>query len=254
MPPFVISRAIFLAIIAATVIIDLFFYPVHWLVYLLVVFTFVIIIAMGSSSMGLQFFMKAYTSIDTKEKIIALTFDDGPHPEFTPAILDLLDKYNAKATFFCIGKNVEMHQQLARTIKDKGHVLGNHSYSHNNLFSLFGKKKVENELTSSNDVILATTGAHCKLFRPPYGVTNPPIASALKSLPLKTVGWSIRSFDTSRAPEKVIKSVISKIKPGSIILLHDNRMQTIQILEAILLYTKQHHYQCVPISDKLILK
>lgn len=252
---FVISRTGFLLMLAVLVVLDVFFYPVHFVIYLLLILAFILLVVVGSSSMSFQFFTKAYTRILTKDKVIALTFDDGPHPDYTPAILELLEQYNAKATFFCIGKNIDNNKQLSTTIKNKGHELGNHSWSHSPMFSLFGKNKVKEELIHTNNLISEITGSSCKLFRPPYGVTNPPIAKALKSLPLKTIGWSIRSFDTTtKNSEKIINRVLPQIKPGAIILLHDNRSQTIKILEAILLYTSKNNYKCVSITDEITLK
>lgn len=254
MSAFVIFRYIFFIGLAVLVGLDLFLFPVHISLYLILIVVFMLVIAIGSSYMSLQFFTRAYTRILTSEKVLALTFDDGPHPEYTPAILNLLEKYNAKATFFCIGKMVNANKELTKLIKDKGHTVGNHSYSHSNFFSMFRKKRVKRELIDTNNLISEVTGAECSYFRPPYGVTNPPIASALKSLSLKVIGWNIRSFDTTAAPEKVVKRVISQIKPGSIILLHDNRPQTVNILEAILLHTKNTNYRCVSITKDLTLK
>ncbi len=254
MSAFVIARTVFFVMLGMLVAVDVFFIPVDFSFYLLLVLLFCLLIAAGSSVMRLQFFMPAFTNISTPNKIIALTFDDGPHPEYTPVILELLEKYDAKASFFCIGKHVKEHPRLTKSIKDKGHAVGNHSYSHSNLFPLFGKKKIKDELEYTNALIAEATGKAGTLFRPPFGITNPKIASAVNSLSLKTIGWSIRSFDTSAAPEKVIKRVTSRIKPGSVILLHDNRVQTLKILEAILLYAQKNNYKCVPITDELILK
>lgn len=254
MSAFVVSRYIFFIGMAVLIAIDLFLSPVHISIYLILIVVFMLLIAAGSSYMSLQFFTRAYTQILTSEKVLALTFDDGPHPEYTPAILNLLEKYNAKATFFCIGKMIEANKELTKMIKDKGHTLGNHSHSHSYFFSMFRKKRVEWELIDTNNLISETTGTECTYFRPPYGVTNPPIASAVKSLSLKVIGWNIRSFDTTAAPDKVIKKVVSQIKPGSIILLHDNRPQTVNILEAILLHTRKTNYKCVSITNELTLK
>lgn len=255
MSAFVITRNILIIWVTSLLLTELFFFPVNIWLYIVPFATFLLLITVGSSVMSFQFFLKTYHRIDTREKEIAITFDDGPHKEFTPAILDLLENYGAKGTFFCIGKNIESNKSIAGKIAQNGHIIGNHSYSHSNFFSFFGRGKVQQEIIHTNKLIEETTGTATRIFRPPYGVTNPPIAAALKSLPLKTVGWSIRSFDTStNDSQKVINKVISGIKPGVIILLHDNRKQSIEILEAILLYTKNNHYKCISLSEKVTLK
>lgn len=255
MSTFVISRNILILWTTSLLLADLFFLPVKLWLYVIPIAIFLILITVGSSVMSLHFFLKSYQRFDTRVKEIAITFDDGPHEKFTPAILELLEKYGAKATFFCIGKYIEENKSITKKIVQNGHVVGNHSFSHSNFFSFFGKRKVKQEIILTNKLILETTGTAATIFRPPYGVTNPPIAAALKSIPLKTVGWSIRSFDTSTSdPKKIMNNVISRIKPGAIILLHDNRKQSIEILEAILLYTKNNHYKCISLSEKVTLK
>lgn len=231
---------------------DYLFLEVSLFYYLLPTLAFIGLIVLGSANIRLNFFTKAYSSLKTAEKTIALTFDDGPSAAYTPGVLQLLEQYQAKATFFCIGKHIKEHPDLTKTILEKGHLLGNHSYSHSNFFSFFGKKKVIREIKKTNQLLLEATGAGCNLFRPPYGVTNPPIAQAVKACQMQTIGWNIRSFDTStKDPGKVINRVISKIKPGAVVLLHDNRPNTTQILEAILLYIQENNYRCVPIPHAI---
>ena len=106
------------------------------------------------------------------------------------------------------------------------------------------------ELEQTNQWIFKTTGVKCQLFRPPFGVTNPTIAKVVRFLGMQTIGWNIRSFDTSiKNPDRVIKNVIAKIKPGAIILLHDDRPQVAKILEAILLYAQENNYTCVALPN-----
>ena len=94
-------------------------------------------LVLGSTKIGLNFYFFSYCQSNTNEKIIALTFDDGPDPDVTPALLDLLDKYQARATFFCLGKNIAANKSLTNKISEKGHLIGNHSYTHHKLFDLF---------------------------------------------------------------------------------------------------------------------
>lgn len=227
-----------------------YFLAITWVFYAVSTLAFLVFLILGSSAMKYNIFLKAYTSPDNFDNKIAITFDDGPHL-FTESILDVLREYKAKASFFLIGKSIEENPEIVQRIVDEGHTIGNHSYTHHKLFPLFSKKNIAHEIEKTNELIKNTTGKTINYFRPPYGVTNPAIAAAVKATQMKTIAWNLRSFDTMSAnPEKVIKKVIAQLKPGSVVLLHDNREQTPQILEAILLYAKEKNYECVTI-DKI---
>jgi peptidoglycan-N-acetylglucosamine deacetylase len=154
---------------------------------------------------------------------VALTFDDGPSPEHTPKVLDLLDKAGVKATFFVIGRKAEAHPELVRAIVAAGHAIGSHSYSHHRLFSLLSAAAVEEDMARSIAVIEKITGQKPALFRPPIGHTNPRIARAVDKLGLSVVGWSVRALDglASAQPEHVARRVVRGLKDGAIVLLHD---------------------------------
>ena len=248
MTPFVIARATFIAVIAGLLMLD-YFIGVTWVFYAVSTLTFLVFLVLGSSVMKYNIFLKAYTSPGNAENKIAITFDDGPHL-FTESILGVLREYKAKASFFLIGKSIEENPEIVRRIVDEGHTVGNHSYSHHKLFPLFSKKNIAHEIEKTNELIKNSTGKNINYFRPPYGVTNPAIAAAVKATQMKAIGWNLRSFDTmSTSPEKIIKKVIAQLKPGSVVLLHDNREKTPQILEAILLYAKEKNYECVTIDE-----
>lgn len=161
-------------------------------------------------------------SIDTREKILYLTFDDGPHPIATPFVLDELKKFNAKATFFCIGKNVVDEPAIYKRIIEEGHAVGNHTYNH-----LSGWK-------TKNDVYLADIAEAAKhidtvLFRPPYGRITSFQASNIKSVFKKTttkiIMWDVISgdFDESLTGEQCLQNIILNAATGSIIVLHDSK-------------------------------
>lgn len=208
------------------------------------------LLAYGSFNIRLNFFTPGFHNGRRTEAKIALTFDDGPSAEHTPKVLELLKKYNAKATFFCIGKHIEQHPELLQRIHEEGHVIGNHSFSHSLWFDLFSKKKIIAEMQKTNDLVFSMTGKLTKIFRPPFGVTNPPIAKAVKKLGLKVVGWDIRSYDTMNKPvEVVLKNVFLKLKNGSVVLLHDNRKDTPKILEGILQRANERRLKCVDICE-----
>ncbi len=169
--------------------------------------------------------------------------------EFTPQILELLKSYDAKATFFCTGKQIEQHQNIIKSIVSNGHTLGNHSYSHSHYFDFYGKQKVITEIKKTNDLIESIIGKKMNLFRPPYGVTNPSIIKAIKETKHQVVGWNIRSLDTVKTNEQEILNRITRnISPGSVILLHDSKEITISILEQLLLFLQQNGYQSITID------
>lgn len=172
---------------------------------------------------------------------IFLSFDDGPH-ENTAEILNLLRKYHAKGNFFCIGRHLDENPHLAQQLVDEGHFIGNHSYSHTAYFPTKYKNGIVEELQHTNAIIEKYTGETCKFFRPPFGVTNPHIAKAVKTLNMICIGWSIRSFDTQdREGRKALNKIKTNIKSGDIVLLHDYSPQILSILEELLHFLKEHN-------------
>jgi len=202
--------------------------PFSQLWYFIPLFIWLAILFRGSKNICSQFYTEVKCTSDNKSKI-QLTFDDGPHPEITPEILKILKKYNQKAIFFCIGKNIEKYPEIAKQIIAEGHLIGNHSFSHSYFFDFFGTKKVVEELEKTNRLIKNISGKDCQIFRPPYGVTNPNIAKAVKILNLRIIGWSIRSMDTVKNKKQVLKR-LKKAKPGDIVLFHDTKKDTPEIL------------------------
>jgi peptidoglycan/xylan/chitin deacetylase (PgdA/CDA1 family) len=189
-----------------------------------------------------------------KQKIISLTFDDGPN-ENTPLILDLLKKYDVKAAFFCIGKNIEKHPGIVLRAITEGHVVGNHSYSHSRFFDFFRKKKLIEELTKTDALLEQFTGNKIKLFRPPYGVTNPSIRRALEVTKHKVIGWNIRSLDGVVKDEKVLYSrIIKRVAPGGIVLLHDTSKHSVNVLEQLLQFLHKNNYTVVSLEQLLNIK
>lgn len=223
-----------------------------WL-YVLFVFIWFLITAIGSFQIKLNYHLQSLNhNYKTSENHISITFDDGPNPEFTPKVLALLKNYNAKATFFLIGKNAEKHPEIVRQIIEEGHTIGNHSYSHSKKFGFFSSEKVIAELNKTNSVLKEITGKDLKLFRPPFGVTNPNIKRALKVTGHFSIGWSKRSFDTTNiSEEKILKRITSNLKKGDIILLHDSSAKSVAVLEQLLLTLPPHKLQSVPV-DRLL--
>ena len=153
---------------------------------------------------------------------VAITIDDGPDPEVTPRVLDILDHHQAKATFFCIGKLAEKHHELCREIVRRGHAVENHSLSHQWYFSLLGPWRIHREVQGAQRVLGEICGQTPRFFRPTAGLRNPFLEPVLAHLGMQLCTWSKRGFDTRVAdPESVLKSLLLDLKGGDILLLHD---------------------------------
>jgi peptidoglycan/xylan/chitin deacetylase (PgdA/CDA1 family) len=154
--------------------------------------------------------------IPTEDKVLYLTFDDGPVPEATPWVLDLLKKYDAKATFFCVGDNVRKHPAVYRRILEEGHAVGNHTYNHLNGWKTQTFDYLKN-VQRCRQIVSSP------LFRPPYGVLRPSQTKTLKSR-YQIVMWDVLSgdYDAEITPEQCLENVMDNVKPGSIILFHDS--------------------------------
>jgi peptidoglycan-N-acetylglucosamine deacetylase len=201
-----------------------------------------------------QAYIKTLCKADTNQKKIAITFDDGPDQKITPQVLSILEKHNAKATFFCIGKHIEANKELLKEIDKKGHLIGNHTWSHDRWFDLFSSKKMHADIEKTNGLIFETINKKTNLFRPPYGITNPGLKRALKKFNFNTIGWSIRSFDTVKNTEQTLKRVKKELSTGDIILFHDNREHIVDILDSFLEYAKNENYEIVPLDELLNIK
>ena len=153
---------------------------------------------------------------------IAITIDDGPDPEVTPLVLDLLDRHGARATFFCIAERARAHAALCREIVARGHSVQNHSDRHAHNFSLLGPKAIARELATAQDTVADVTGELPRFFRAPAGLRNPFLAPVLQRLDLQLVSWTRRGFDTVRRdPQAVLARLARRLAAGDILLAHD---------------------------------
>jgi len=207
-------------------------------------------LAYASFTISFGLYLRAFCRKPTKEKLIALTFDDGPHPEYTPQVLDVLKQYDVKAVFFVIGERIAGNEGILKRMQADGHQIGNHSFSHKKTFPLFGAKKMAADMLQCEQAIEQATGYQTKWFRPPFGVTNPNVAKAVKMRGYRMAGWSIRSLDTIKSgEEKIVRRVISQLKPGSVILLHDHLPNTPCMVEQIIQQAKEKGYTFVTIEQ-----
>lgn len=155
---------------------------------------------------------------------IALTFDDGPDPEITPKVLDLLDRHQAKASFFCVGEKVSTHPDVAREIVRRGHSVENHSLRHSNYFGFFGLRGLHREVGAAQRAIATVTGQRPAFFRSPMGIRNPFLDPVIARLGLIYVTWTRRGFDTvAKDPQAVLARLSGNLAAGDVLLLHDCR-------------------------------
>ncbi len=214
-----------------------------------VLIAYVAVVIWGVLNISSQFFVKTICNNNKNKDAVAITFDDGPDDK-TLKILDVLSKYKAQASFFFIGSKLEKYKDIAEKVHKNNHIIGNHSYFHTSKFPIQYKNTIKKEIEKTQGCIKEITGKDNIYFRPPYGVTNPRIARALKGFGLDVIGWSIRSFDTVlKNKEDTLKRVLSKIKGGDIILLHDTTIGIEWILKEILEHLKQNGYKAVTIKE-----
>jgi peptidoglycan/xylan/chitin deacetylase (PgdA/CDA1 family) len=210
----------------------------------------------GVLVLRLRVFVDAVVRGPRDARGVVITFDDGPHPRWTPRVLEALSVHGTTATFFLVGRKAEEHPEVVRAILDAGHTVGLHSYAHDRLFSLRGERRVRQDLERAIAVLEKVAGQRPALFRPPIGHTNPTIARAADALGLVVVGWTIGGRDgLARArPADVIARVRRDLRDGAIVLLHDapengdREPAAVRALPAILDAIAARRLEVVPLS------
>ena len=204
-----------------------------------------------STNIQFNFFVKAFNNNPSYRKnSVALSFDDGP-VENTLEILDILEKYNARAAFFCIGENIQKNPEIFREIIKRGHVVGNHTFSHTRKMGFLPSKIIIKEIEKCNKIAEDIGGVKMNLFRPPFGIINPKTEKALKATGHQVIGWNVRPYDAiTKSPEKIIHRITKDLNRGDLILLHDNMPKTAFILEQLLVILEQRKFSTVR-PDKL---
>lgn len=169
-----------------------------------------------------------------------LTFDDGPHPETTSKILDILNTHSIHGIFFVIGKKAQVYPETVQKIHVNGHFIGNHTYEHSNFFSMLSSKNVQLEIEKCDQIIEQLIGEKSVFFRPPIGYTNPRIARVVKKMNKIVVGWQLRSYDSVlRNPMQLKNRLLRNVKTSDIILIHDNLSQSAEMLEDFIVQAKK---------------
>ena len=199
-----------------------------------------------------------------EEKVVALTFDDGPDPRYTAGILDILEGKNVPATFFVVGTQAERYPEILRRCLEEGHEIGNHTYTHANLYRR-NSRKIEKEISWNSAVIEKITGQAPQYFRPPRGLYDEQILAACNRLDQRLILWSVSGEDWMEPSAKhIVKRISQKIHPGAIILLHDgggflhnyggDRSSTVNALAQVIDMLQQRGYRFVTISELLKLE
>ena len=184
-----------------------------------------LVIAAGVTWPSWNFFGNFINSAPVKRRSVALTFDDGPHPDTTDAILDFLDQAGVSAAFFCAGSKAQKRPDLMKRMSEQGHLVCNHSFAHHPLTNFFSTTRLRNDIAAAQSVLRETTGLEPVFFRPPMGLSNPRLFAVLNELGLQAVGWTARAFDRADAdPESVAARLMRGIRPGAILLLHDGKL------------------------------
>jgi len=201
-----------------------------------------------------------WTRLRTGAEAVALTIDDGPDPEVTPAVLDLLARHAVRATFFCTGEQIAQHPQLALRITREGHEIGNHTEHHRYVFSLFGPAAIRREITLAQAHIQAICQVVPRYFRAPAGLRNPFLQPCLAQLDLQLVSWTRRGYDTVKSdPDVVLRRLTRNLAAGDILLLHDGRAARtpegipviLAVLPPLLAVLARRRLRCVTLSEGL---
>ncbi|MDQ1910630.1 polysaccharide deacetylase family protein [Paenibacillus sp. GD4] len=210
------------------------------------------LLTMGSSSANPN--SEVVWKVDTDQKLIAITFDDGPNPRYTPQILDILNQYQAKATFFVLGKRVQMYPKIAIREVNEGHEIANHTFDHHFLKNYPAERLVD-EIRQTQEVIFDITEQMPHVFRPPGGFYNDTLLHSMKEDKLTVVMWSwYQDTQDWRKPgvDKIVQTVLGNVHNGDIILFHDlegDCSQTVEALKRIIPELKQQGYEFVTVSD-----
>ncbi|OUL22474.1 polysaccharide deacetylase family protein [Nostoc sp. 106C] len=191
--------------------------------------------------------------ISPGKKVIALTFDDGPWPESTAKVLDILKQNDIKATFFVVGQNVKNFPELLKRVVAEGHTVANHTWHH--WYHFMNPQTAAYEIDHTTDLIFQTTGVKTNLFRPPGGIMHNGVAAYAKNSKYAIIMWSSDSMDYSRpSVPRLINNVFREAKPGGIVLMHDgggNRSQTVEALPTIIADFRKQGYSFVTVPELL---
>ena len=227
---------------------------------LLAILALVLLVTDGIARPGSSLFYPTVSHGLRGSRRVALSFDDGPDPETTPAVLDALREYRARATFFVIGRALEAHPELGRRMAAEGHAIGNHSWQHSRWQNFWSAARLEREIARGDQAVAAVTGADAPiLYRPPVGLKSGELGHAAWKRRLTLVAWSLHSRDTRLADaESIARRVLERVQGGDIVLMHDGhdlpgrrRPLCAPALRLILAGLSERGLECVTVPELL---
>ena len=242
----------------------------NWKRFILITSIIILVVGSGLAAFSIFFDQAVIVrkgtiyQVDVPDKVVALTFDDGPSPVWTPQILDELKKAGVKATFFMIGKYVEKHPQIARRVVEEGHDIGNHSYDHRVLI-YYKMKTLEREINDAERVIKDITGQTTHYFRPPKAWITYKEKEKIKQMGYKIILWTLNSKDWVTFDDKyMVRFLVHNVRPGDIILFHDgggvfsteggDRHETVKTIPQLVEKLREKGYRFVTITELLDMK
>ncbi len=222
----IVSALFFAAISVADI-----WFAIPLAIYLSILLFFFVTTATGVYFIQWNYFFPSINHGERNSNKIAITFDDAPLEPYTNQVLDLLQQHNIKALFFLIGKQIKGNETIVQRIVNEGHIIGNHSFSHINTFPIFSVKKMIEDTQQCDAEIERVTGKKVRLFRPPFGVTNPRVAAMVAQQNYHSIGWSLRSYDTTITNQnKLMQRCLVSVRGGDVVLFHDWGKHTLAIL------------------------
>ena len=198
-------------------------------------------------------------SVETDDKVVALTFDDGPHENYTTELLDTLAKYDVTATFFLIGKNVEQYPEIVKRIQSEGHEIANHSYDHR-ILPFQSDREIRRQIDSTSSLIESVAGVIPKYFRPPMGLLTSSVIDIIEASGHIAVIGDVYPRDPHKpGVDKIVERVLKRTKPGSIIIMHDggtwgkiDRSQSVKAVPIIIESLRQKGYRFLTVSELIL--
>ncbi|MCW3126868.1 MAG: polysaccharide deacetylase [Bacteroidetes bacterium] len=225
-------------------------HAIGWYWYAIPIFLYLLVSSIGSYFIQLNYFTHSYCSGDRNKPQIAITFDDGPN-DHTAKVLDILKVEKVPATFFCIGQRIKSNESTLSRIQAEGHLIGNHSFGHKTTFPLQSSGAIAKEIQKCSEAIRSVIHKRPLLFRPPFGVTDPMVASGIKRSGMYSIGWSLRSYDTVIASSDKLLQKLNTVSNGDVILFHEAGLQTANVLSQFIKNARAKGFEIIPLDQLL---